>query len=71
MQNSLGDLVSLWIMQGSSENQTSIGNAIIELGRLETWLLRQARGDLESDNLLGTFVLFKWNFFCPGCGQVD
>jgi len=47
IQNSLGDLVSLWALNETLERRPSVGTAIVELGRIETWLLRHARGENE------------------------
>lgn len=47
IQNSLGDLVSLWALNETLEKRPSVGTAIVELGRIETWLFRHARGEIE------------------------
>ncbi|XP_032789539.2 uncharacterized protein LOC116926709 [Daphnia magna] len=50
IQNSLGELVSLWVLNESFDKRSSVGVAIVEMGRLETWLLRHARGELDLHN---------------------
>ena len=57
IQNSLGDLMSLWILNENVQDGTfSLGTTIVELGRLETWLLRYSRGELDSENLIGNLI---------------
>lgn len=53
IQNSLGELVSLWVLNESFDKRSSVGLAIVEMGRLETWLLRHARGELDLQNTFG------------------
>ena len=53
IQNSLGDLVSLWALNETLERRPSVGTAIVELGRIETWLLRHARGENEPQSHFG------------------
>lgn len=54
IQNSLGELVSLWVLNESFDKRSSVGVAIVEMGRLETWLLRHARGELDLHNAFGS-----------------
>lgn len=53
IQNSLGDLVSLWVLNEPLDKRSSVGVALVELGRLETWLLRHARGELDFQSAFG------------------
>ncbi|EFX70985.1 hypothetical protein DAPPUDRAFT_228128 [Daphnia pulex] len=50
IQNSMGELVSLWVLNEPLNKRFSVGVAIVEMGRLETWLLRHARGELDLPN---------------------
>jgi hypothetical protein len=49
----LGELVSLWVLNEPLDKRFSVGVAIVEMGRLETWLLRHARGELDLPNAFG------------------
>jgi len=54
----MGEVISLWILNDFSiKKRTSIGTAIVEMGRLETWLLRYARGELDVRNGGGNCIL--------------
>lgn len=61
IQNSLAELVSLWALDeapaedasGAESSTGAVGAALVELGRLETWMLRFSRGELDSDSLIG------------------
>jgi hypothetical protein len=53
----LGEIITLWILNDFSiKKRTSIGTAIVEMGRLETWLLRYARGELDVRNGIGNYT---------------
>lgn len=60
IQNSLAELVSLWALDeapaedasGAESSTGAVGAALVELGRLETWMLRFSRGELDSDSLI-------------------
>lgn len=41
-------------MNESLEKRASVGTAIVELGRIETWLFRHARGEIEPQSHFGT-----------------
>lgn len=62
IQQSLGDLVSMWILNEPMDRRSSVGTAIVEMGRLETWLLRHARGELQLHNGFGTLFIIVSKF---------
>nr|CAG4640940.1 EOG090X07S9 [Eulimnadia texana] len=49
VKNFAGDLISLWILREPLDRNPELGQAIVELGRLETWFFQESLG--ESQNL--------------------
>ena len=63
IQNSLGELVSMWVLNEPLNKRSSVGVAIVEMGRLETWLLRHARGELDIHNAFGNYCRISFIIF--------